>query len=51
MEIEELRQELLDEIYAGAFAGGYPAMLLDEEQVLNADKEELLELAGQYGLV
>lgn len=51
MEIEELRQKLLNEIYAGAFAGGFPAMLLDEEQILTADEEELLELTERYGLV
>lgn len=50
MEIDELRQKLLNEIYAGAFAGGFPAMLLDKETVLNAGKEELLEHAKQYGL-
>lgn len=51
MELDEYRQKLLNEIYAGAFAGGFPAMLLDEEQVLNADERELLQLAERYGLV
>jgi len=50
MEIDELRRKLLDEIYAGAFAGEFPAMLLDEDKILNAGSEELLELAEQYGL-
>lgn len=50
MEIEELRQKLLDEIYAGAFAGGFSAMLLDEEKFLNANEKELLVLAERYGL-
>lgn len=51
MEIDELRQKLLNEIYAGAFAGEFPAILLDEGQILNADDEELLALAERYGLV
>ena len=45
----QLRQQLLDEIYAGASAG-LGAMLLDEETVLRADSEELEELARRYGL-
>lgn len=47
---ESLREELLDEIYAGAFAGGIPAMLLDEDDVRRADPAELEEIARQYGL-
>lgn len=46
---EELRQKLLDEIYAGAFAGGMPAMLLDEDEIKNADGEELRRIARRYG--
>ena len=45
----QLRQQLLDEIYAGAFSG-LGAMLLDEKTVLEADPEELEELARRYGL-
>lgn len=48
MDIEEFRQKMLDEIYAGAFVGGLPAMLLDEDKIRNANDGELLELAGQY---
>ena len=51
MDTEQLRKELLDEIYAGGFAGGMPAMLLDEKRILNADEEELTEIACEYGLV
>lgn len=50
MEIEELRQKMLDEIYAGAFIGGLLAMLSDEDKILYASTEELLELAEQCGL-
>ena len=51
MDIEQLRKELLDEIYAGAFAGGLPAMLLDEDRIRNADEEELIKIAREYGLM
>ena len=40
---------VLDELYAGAFTG-LGAMLLDEKTVLEADPEELEELARRYGL-
>lgn len=46
---EDLRRKLLDDIYAGAFAGGTPAMLLDEEDVRKADEEELKQIASWYG--
>lgn len=48
---EDLRQELLNEIYAGAFAGGFPALLTDEDAVRNADPAELQEIARRYGLL
>lgn len=48
MDIEELRQRLLNEIYAGA-ASGLSAMLLDESIIKNADESQLLEIAKQYG--
>lgn len=47
---EALRQALLDELYAGAFAG-MPAMLVQEDAIRQADREELLDIAEQYGLV
>ena len=47
---ESLRKELLDEIYAGAFGGGMPAMLMDEDAVRRADSSELEEIARRYGL-
>lgn len=45
---ESLRKQLLDEAYAGAFSG-LGAMLLDEEEIRNADPEELEEIARRYG--
>ena len=45
---ESLRQELLDEIYAGAFSG-FGAMLLDEDEIRHADEENLEEIARRYG--
>lgn len=49
-DIEALRQAILDEIYAGAVIGGFPAMLADEDAVRRAGPEELKEIAGRYGL-
>lgn len=46
---EDLRQKLLDDVYAGAFAG-MPAMLLEEDEIRNADDEELEEIARRHGL-
>ena len=46
---EELRQELLDEVYAGAWSG-LPAMLLDEDDSRRADGDELEQIARRYGL-
>lgn len=45
---EALRQELLDGAYAGAFSGLGP-MLLDAEEIGNADTEELEGIARRYG--
>ena len=45
---ERLRQDLLNEIYAGAFSG-MPAMLLDEDDIRNADGGELRRAAERYG--
>lgn len=45
---EALRRELLEEAYAGAFSG-LGAMLLDADEIQNADREELEEIARRYG--
>ena len=45
---EALRRELLDEAYAGAFSG-LGAMLLDADEIRNADKDELEEIARRTG--
>ncbi len=47
---EALRQELLDEIYAGAVSG-LDAMLLDEGEIRSADAEELQNISQRYGLI
>lgn len=47
---EDLRQKLLDDVYAGAFSGGMPAMLLEEDEIRKADDEELDEIARRHGL-
>ena len=46
---DDLRQKLLDDVYAGVFAG-MPAMLLEEDEIRNADDEELEEIARRHGL-
>lgn len=45
---EALRRELMDEACAGAFSG-LGAMLLDAEEIKNADAGELEEIARRYG--
>ena len=47
---DDLRQKLLDDVYAGAFSGGMPAMLLEEDEIRKADDEELEEIARRHGL-
>ena len=47
--VEELRQLLLDEIWAGA-ASGLGAVLLDEQEIRRAGPEELETIAQRYGL-
>ena len=47
---EDLRQKLLDDVYAGAFSGGMPTMLLEEDEIRKADDEELDEIARRHGL-
>lgn len=47
---EQLRQALLSEIYAGAFGGGLPAMLTEEDAIRGANAEELRRIAEQFGL-
>ena len=47
---ENLRQKLLDDVYAGSFAGGIPAMLLEEDEIRTADDEELDEISRRHGL-
>ena len=48
-QMEELRQKLLAEIYAGA-GTGLGAMLLDEQRVRQGGREELERIARQHGI-
>ena len=50
MDIEHLRELILNEFYAGAFAG-MPAMLMEAEDVKCADYEDLIQIAERYGLL
>lgn len=45
---EALRRELLDEACAGAFSG-LGAMILDVDEIRNADADELEKIARRYG--
>lgn len=49
MDTEELRRGLLDEIYAGAFAG-MPAMLLVRMKFATQTLKKLRQIAKQYGM-
>lgn len=49
-DIECIRKMLLDDLYAGAFAG-MSAMLTEAEEVKHADYEELIQIAERYGLL
>ena len=46
---EELRRELLDEVYAGAFSG-LGAMFTEEQEICEAGPEELEEIARRHGM-
>lgn len=45
---EDLRRKLLDDIYAGAVCG-MGAMLLEEDEIREADDKELEEIAQRHG--
>ena len=45
---EDLRRKLLDDIYAGAVCG-MGAMLLEEDEIREADDKELEEIAKRHG--
>lgn len=45
---EALRRRLLDEACAGAFSG-LGAMILDADEIRNADADKLEEIARRYG--
>ena len=47
MTTEELRRDLLNEIYAGAVSG-FGFMILDEDRIRNADEAELKKIAREY---
>lgn len=46
--IEVLREKLLDEAYADAFAG-FGAMILEADNICQADADELEKIARLYG--
>ena len=48
MNLEELREKLLRDVYAGGLSG-LGAMLLDENEIKKASDEELRRIARRYG--
>ena len=46
---EDLRSQLLDDVYAGA-AAGMPELLLDEDRIRSGNREELQRLAREHGM-
>ena len=48
MNIEELREKLLRDVYAGSFSG-LDAVFLDENEIKKASDEELKSIARRYG--
>lgn len=46
---EDLRDDLLDYVYAGAFSG-MPSMILEQDRIKNASSEELQKIAKEYGI-
>ena len=46
---EQLKKEVLNDIYVGAFSG-IPSMILDESEVKNVTDEEVEEIAKRYGI-
>ena len=49
IDFEQLRRDLADDRYAGAFSG-MPAMLMEAWEIESASERELLELAHREGL-
>lgn len=49
IDYERLRRDLMEDRYAGAFAG-MPAMMMEAWEIEDASEEELLELAYQDGI-
>lgn len=49
IDVEKLRQAILNELYAGAFTGT-PAILVEVGDVEQADQRELIQIAERYGI-
>ena len=48
--VEELRQEMIDECYAAAFAGGFGAALLEAADIESMSDEEVIMEAKRRGM-
>ena len=49
--VDELRQEMMDDCYATAFAGGFGAALLEVADIEQMSDEEVVEEARKRGFI
>ncbi len=50
IDVEQLREDLLQNCYGGFFGGGFGAALIEAAEVEKATLEELVELAQRQGI-
>ena len=49
--VEDLRQELIDDCYAAAFAGGFGAAILEVPDIERMTDEEVIKETRKRGLI
>ena len=50
IDVDKLREHMLNECYGAAFGGGFGGALVEAMDVENASPEKLVELAQQQGI-
>ena len=50
IDIEELREDLLNESYGAFFGGGFGGALMESFDIRNASAEELIQIAKNKGI-
>ena len=50
IDVDKLREDMLNECYGAAFGGGFGGALVEAFDVENASPEKLVELAQQQGV-